>query len=105
VSDILVQQGVNMSIQPLRDFILVTKQPEEEKVGLIYKPATSESKIVRGTVMAVGSGRVASDGTVVPLEVKVGDTVAFNRNFATELNDTGESALIIREDQLLAIIR
>jgi chaperonin GroES len=95
-----------MSIQPLRDFILVTKQAEEEKIGMIYRPATaSESKIVRGTVLAVGSGRVASDGTIIPLEVKVGDTVVFNRNFATELTDGGETALVLREDQILCVVR
>jgi chaperonin GroES len=94
-----------MTIQPLRDFILVTKQPEEEKVGLIFRPATAETKIVKGTVLAVGSGRVASDGSIVPLEVGVGDTVVFNKNFATELPDSGESVLILREDQILCVVR
>lgn len=92
-----------MSIQPLRDFILVEKPVEkEEKVGLIYKPATAETKIVRATVLAVGSGALANDGKSIPLEVKAGDTVVFNKSFATEIAD---GVLIIREDQLLAIVR
>lgn len=94
-------------IQPLRDFILVTKQPEEDRApgSLIYKPATAEAKIVKATVLAVGSGALANDGKSIPLEVKVGDTVVFNKNFATEITEGSDSALIIREDQLLAVIR
>ena len=96
-----------MSIQPLRDFVVVTKEeaPKQVAGSLIYRPDTIEDKIVKGKVVAVGSGRVASDGTVVPLEVKVGDRVAFNKNFATELSDGADNALILREDQLLAILR
>ena len=96
-----------MSIQPLRDFILVTKTVDEERVpgSMLFRPATAETKIVKGTVLAVGTGRVCSDGTIVPLEVKVGDTVVFNKNFATEVSEGSESALVLREDQLLCVIR
>lgn len=96
-----------MSIQPLRDFVLVTKEEAETTVAgsLIYRPSTVEDKIVKGKVVAVGSGRVATDGSVVPLEVHVGDRVAFNKNFATELTDGGEVTLILREDQILAVIK
>lgn len=90
-------------IQPLRDFILVEKPVEkEEKVGLIYKPATAETKVVQAKVLAVGSGRVALDGTIVPLEVKAGDTVIFNKNYATEVSDGN---LLLREEQLYAVVR
>lgn len=96
-----------MSIQPLRDFILVSKQPEEEKApgSLIFRPATAEAKIIKATVLAVGSGALANDGKSIPLEVKVGDTVFFNKSFATEITDGADTALIIREDQLLAVVR
>jgi len=96
-----------MSIQPLRDFIVVSKASEEEKVAgsLIYRPQTSESKIVKGTVLAVGSGRLTSDGTVVPLEVQVGDTVVFNKHYATEINEGGETVFVLKEDQLLCVVR
>lgn len=92
-------------IVPLRDFIVVTKEdgPKTTASGL-YMPTESE-KVVSGTVLAVGSGRVASNGTVVPMEVKVGDKVAFNRNFATELKSGGETVLLLREDQLLAVLK
>jgi chaperonin GroES len=100
-------EGVHMSYQPLRDFVLVSKEEAEEKTpgGLIFRPSTVEDKIVKGLVIAVGSGRVTTEGTVVPLEVKVGDKVLFNKNFATELSGSGETALILREDQLLCIVK
>lgn len=96
-----------MSIQPLRDFILVSKQAEEEKPkdSLIFRPATADTKIVKATVLAVGSGALANDGKAIPLEVKVGDTVVFNKNLAQEITDGSDTALIIREDQLLAVVR
>lgn len=96
-----------MSIQPLRDFIVVSKTVEDEKVagGLLYKPATSEAKIIKGVVLAVGSGRLTGDGSVVPLEVKSGETVLFNRNFATELTEGSETVLLLREDQILCVLR
>jgi chaperonin GroES len=97
-----------MSFQPLRDYVVVSKQAEEDKVagGLLYRPATaSETKIVKGTVLAVGTGQLSNDGASVPLEVKVGDTVMFNKNFATEITDGSETVLLIREDQLYCIIR
>ena len=95
-----------MSYQPLRDFVVVTKEVASEAPaspgGLIYRPATVESKVAKGTVVAVGSGRVVLDGTVVPLEVKVGDTVMFNKNLAVELDD---GACLLREDQLLCVVK
>jgi chaperonin GroES len=94
-----------MTIQPLRDFVVVTKQAEDEKVGMLFRPANVEAKIVKGKVLAVGSGRVATDGTVVPLEIKVGDTIMFNKNFATEITEGAETVLILREDQVYCISR
>jgi len=95
-----------MNVQPLRDFVVVTKEegPKQTPGGL-FVPTTVEDKIVNGTVTAVGSGRLTSDGTVVPLEVKVGDRVAFNRNMATEVKVDGETAHLLREDQILCIIK
>jgi chaperonin GroES len=96
-----------MSIQPLRDFVVVAKEeaPKQQAGSLIIRPDNVEEKLIRGKVVAVGSGRVAADGSVVPLEVSVGDRVVFNKNFATELTEGGETALLLREDQLLAILR
>jgi chaperonin GroES len=96
-----------MTIQPLRDFILVEKPAETEKrsAGGIIVPGTSEAKVLTARVLAVGSGKVALDGTVVPLEVKVGDSVVFNKNFATEINAGSETVLLLREEQIFAVVR
>jgi chaperonin GroES len=96
-----------MSIQPLRDFIIVEKVAETEKrsAGGIIVPGTSEAKVLTATVLAVGSGKVAFDGTVIPLEVKVGDSVVFNKNFATEVTAGSETVLLLREEQIFAVIR
>ncbi len=97
-----------MTVQPLRDFIIVTKPVEKEETiagGLLYRPATSEQKVLTAEVLAVGSGKVAFDGTIVPLEVKVGDKVVFNKNFATEVTAGNETVLLLREEQIFAVIR
>ena len=97
-----------MTIQPLRDFILVEKPAEKEETiagGLLYRPATSEQKVVSALVLAVGSGKIVADGSVVPLEVKAGDQVIFNKNFATEISSGGTTVLLLREDQLYAVVR
>lgn len=87
-------------IQPLRDFVTVSKDEatQTSKGGIIISHI--DEKIIRGTVLAVGSGRVCADGTIIPLEVKVGDKIAFNKNFATEISGGGETVLILREDQI-----
>jgi chaperonin GroES len=96
-----------MSLQPLRDFIVVAKPVEEEKTesGLIFKPATADSKVSKSKVLAAGSGRVTMSGTVVPLEVKEGDTVFFNKHHATELADGSQTVFLLREDQVLAVVK
>jgi chaperonin GroES len=95
-----------MNFQPLRDFVVVAKEegPKQTPGGL-FMPATVEDKIVTGTVTAVGSGRVSLDGTTIPLEVKLGDRIAFNRNMATEVKVDGETTLLLREDQILCVIK
>lgn len=95
-----------MNVQPLRDFVVVAKDDAVTQTpGGLFVPAIVEDKIVTGTVVSVGSGRVAADGTVVPLEVKAGDKIAFNRNFATELKLGGETCHLLREDQILCVIK
>lgn len=95
-----------MNVQPLRDFVVVSKdEAAKQTPGGLYVPATSEKKIVTGTVTAVGSGRVGLNGEAIPLEVHVGDKVAFNRSMATEVEVGGETALLLREDQLLCIVK
>ncbi len=96
-----------MNFYPLRDFVLVTKEVEDEKTssGLLFKPQNVESKVVKGVVVAVGPGTPLDNGTVRPLDVKVGNTVLFNKNYAAELTDGDESLLLLREDQLFCVVK
>ena len=95
-----------MSVHPLRDHVVVTKdEAAAQTKGGLFIPQTSEEKVVTGTVLAVGSGRITVDGTVVPLEVVVGDKVAFNKNMAIELKFSGETSYLLREDQVLCVLK
>jgi chaperonin GroES len=91
---------------PLRDLVLVSKEDVKQTSpgGLFIVPA-AEDKIVSGSVLAVGSGKVSAEGKSLPLEVQVGDKVLFNKNFATEVKLNSDSFYLIREDQLLAFVR
>lgn len=94
-----------MSVHPIRDFIVVTKEsgPEKSAGGIFI--AHTEEKHVTGTVVAVGSGRVTMNGSVVPLDVNVNDKVVFNKNHATEVKDNNEVVYVLREDQVICILR
>jgi len=95
-----------MKIVPLQDRVLVKRLEEEEKTkGGIIIPDTAKEKPVEGKVIAVGKGRVKEDGTVVPLEVKGGDKVLFSKYAGTEINIDGEEHLMMREDDILGIIK
>jgi chaperonin GroES len=95
-----------MNVQPLRDFVVVVKDEAPQKTeGGLFIPGNVDGKIANATIIAVGSGRVTLDGTVVPMEVKVGDKVAFNVNLGTEVKVDGQTAYCLREDQLLYIIK
>lgn len=94
-----------MNLQPLADRIIVKPLEAEEKTaGGIVLPDTAKEKPQEGKVVAVGKGKVAEDGKVVALEVKVGDKVLYGKYSGTEINTKdGESYLIMREDDVLAI--
>lgn len=98
-----------MSLQPLRDFLVVsvTKSNADEKMGggLLYKPATVDEKIVTGTVVAAGSGYLTDSGTVVPLEVKAGDSILFNKQMSVEVKHNGETLYLLREEHILSAVR
>lgn len=95
-----------MTVKPLRDFVVVKKdEAVTQTAGGLFVPTTVEEKVVTGVVLSVGSGRVASDGTVVPLEVEEGDKVAFNKNFATDLKVDGTVVYLLREDQVLCVLK
>ncbi len=93
-------------VQPLGDRVLVEPLEAEEKTsGGIVIPDTAKEKQQKGKVVAVGKGRTAEDGKVTPLEVKVNDQVLFGRYSGTEVKVAGSDYLIIKEDDILAILK
>jgi chaperonin GroES len=94
-----------MKVRPLHDRILVKRVEEEKKSkGGIIIPDTAQEKPQEGRVVAVGNGKVLEDGTTRALEVGKGDRVLFGKYSGTEVNIDGEEHLIIREDDVLAIL-
>jgi chaperonin GroES len=94
-----------MKLRPLHDRILVRRIEEEEKTkgGLII-PDTAKEKPQEATVIAVGKGRVDEDGKLRPLDVHKGDRVLFTKYSGTEIQVVGDEHLIIREDDVLAVL-
>ena len=94
-----------MKIRPLHDRIVVKRLAEETTTkGGIIIPDTAKEKPIEGEVLAVGKGEVQDDGTVRPLDVKVGDRVLFGKYSGTEVKIDGEESLIVREDDILGVI-
>ena len=95
-----------MAIQPLGDRILVKSlEGDEKSPGGIILPDMAKEKPQEGKVMAVGKGRLMEDGTVKPLEIKVGDTVLYAKYSGTEVNHGENEFLILREDDILAVLK
>ena len=96
----------NQKIQPLGDRVLVEPLEAEEKTtGGIVIPDTAKEKQQKGKVIAVGKGRANEEGKITPLEVKVHDQVLFGRYAGTEVKVGAYEYLIIKEDDILAIIK
>jgi len=94
-----------MAIKPLGDRVLVEpKKESEEKIGSIFVPDTAKEKPQEGKVIEVGQGKY-EDGKLIPLEVKVGDNVLYGKYSGTEVKQGGHEYLIIRESDILAIIK
>ncbi len=94
-----------MQIRPLHDRLIVKRLEEEEKTkGGIIIPDTAKEKPIEGKVIAVGEGKLNKDGKKIPLEVKKGDLILFARYAGTEVKIDGEEHLMMREDEVLAVI-
>jgi len=94
-----------MKIVPLNDRVLVKRIEELPMTkGGIYIPDTAKEKPIEGRVVAVGSGKVGENGERLPMTVKVGDRVLFGKYAGTEIKVEGEEHLMMREDDILAII-
>jgi len=96
---------MGVSMRPLHDRVLVQQLDEEEKTkGGIIIPDSAKEKPHQGKVIAVGSGRKLDDGTTKPVEVKKGDVVLFEKYAGTTIKLDGEDYMILREDEILAIV-
>jgi len=94
-----------MKVKPLQDRILVKRIEEEEKTkGGIIIPDAAKEKPQEGKVIAVGDGKILDSGAKAPLTVKPGDKILFGKYSGTEIKVDGEEHLILREDDVLAII-
>jgi len=94
-----------MKVKPLHDNILVERLEETEKTkGGIIIPDSAKEKPAQGVVVAVGGGRLDEKGNTISLEVKKGDKVLFSKYAGTEVNIGGDEYLIMREDDVLAVI-
>ena len=94
-----------MKIRPLHDRVIVKRVEEEEvtKGGIII-PDTAKEKPIEGKIVAVGAGKILENGTKQPLEVKKGDKVLFGKYAGTDITVEGEEHLIMREDDIIAVI-
>ena len=94
-----------MNARPLHDRILVQRIEEgEQKVGGIIIPDSAKEKPQQGKVVAVGNGKVKEDGGRIALDVKAGDLILFGKYSGQEIKLDGEEYLIMREDEVLAVI-
>lgn len=94
-------------IRPLRDRVVI-KRIEEERTsagGIVIPDSASTEKPTRGEVCFVGNGEVLSDGKLRPLDVKVGDKVLFGKYSGTEVKIDGEEYVIMREEDILAVVK
>jgi chaperonin GroES len=94
-----------MNVRPLHDRIIVQRIEEgEQKIGGIIIPDTAKEKPQQGKVIAAGAGKVKDDGKRVALDVKAGDLILFGKYSGQEIKLDGEEFLIMREDEVLAVI-
>ena len=94
-----------MKVRPLHDRILVKRLDQEAKSkGGIIIPDTAKEKPMEGRVIAVGAGKVNEEGVVTPLDVKKGDRILFSKYSGTEIKLDGDEHLIVREEDVLAVL-
>ena len=94
-----------MKIRPLHDRVIVKREEDERKSpGGIVIPDTATEKPIRGKVLAVGKGKILEGGDVRPLDVKIGDKVLFGKYSGTEVKLNGTDYLVVREDDIFAIL-
>ncbi|MFW9603419.1 MAG: co-chaperone GroES [Trichlorobacter sp.] len=94
-----------MSLRPLHDRIIVKRLDGEEKTaGGLFIPDSAKEKPQKGEVIAAGNGKKNDEGKCMPLDVKVGDTILFGKYAGTEIKVDGDELLMMREDDVLAVV-
>ena len=94
-----------MKIRPLHDRVIVKRLDEDRtSPGGIVIPDTAAEKPVQGKIVAVGKGKILEDGNVRPLDLKVGDKILFGKYSGTEVKIDGEELLVMREEDVMAVI-
>ena len=94
-----------MKIRPLHDRILVKRLEEETKTsGGLFIPDSAKEKPIQAKVVAVGAGKRDKEGKIIPLDVKAGDKVLFSKYSGSEIKIDGDEHLILREEDLLAVL-
>lgn len=94
-----------MNIRPLHDRIVIRRMEEERtSAGGIVLPGSATEKPVRGEVVAAGNGKILESGEKRPLDVKIGDKVLFGKFAGTEIKVDGEELLVMREEDVVAVI-
>jgi len=94
-----------MNIRPLHDRVIIRRMEEEKtSPGGIVIPDSATEKPIKGEVVAIGKGKMLENGDVRPLDVKVGDTILFGKYSGTEVSVDGEELLVMREDDITAIV-
>ncbi|HEY3999820.1 MAG TPA: co-chaperone GroES [Candidatus Xenobia bacterium] len=95
-----------MNLKPLGDRVIVQALPQEDKTrGGVILPETAKEKPQQASVVAVGEGRILDNGTKVAMEVKPGDRILYGKYSGTEVKIEGEEYLIIKESEILAILK
>ena len=94
-----------MNIRPLHDRVVIKRMDEETTTsGGIVLPGSAAEKPSRGSVVAVGNGKILDNGETRPLDVKVGDNVLFGKYSGSEVKVDGEDLIVMREDEIMAVI-
>jgi chaperonin GroES len=94
-----------MNIRPLHDRVIVRRMEEERtSAGGIVIPDTATEKPIQGEIIAVGNGKILENGETRPLDVKKGDKVLFGKYAGTEVKVEGEELLVMREDDIVAVV-
>ena len=94
-----------MKIRPLHDRVIVKREDEERKSpGGIVIPDTAAEKPIRGKIVAVGKGKILENGSVRPLDLKVGDKILFGKYGGTEVKVDGDELLVMREEDIMAVV-